>query len=280
MSLNKKNLNPLDLMTQALSEDAPHGDLTCDSLNLPSEKTIGLFIAKEDLVLSGMDFIVCLKDLNLDIDVEVFFKDGSKIKKGQNIARLYGPWTHLLFVERVTLNFIGKLSGIATLTQKFVREVEHTSCKILDTRKTTPLFRHLEKKAVLDGGGLNHRMNLSDEIILKENHISRCTKDLKTVLFDLRQKGPKTKITVECQTLDEVQTVSLCPIDQIMLDNMDNETIKTATTLIPKHIKIEASGNMTLNRVKSVAETGIDYISVGALTHSAPVADISFLLSN
>ncbi len=271
-------MKTLELIQLALKEDAPFGDLTCQSLNLPNEKTIGYFVAKEDLVLSGADFILALEDLSLNIDVEIFFKDGAHVKKGQNIAQIFGPWANLVIVERVTLNLIGKLSGIATLTQKFVNEIKHTNCRILDTRKTSPLFRELEKKAVLHGGGQNHRMNLSDEIMLKENHISRCSEDLRDTLINLRKKCPDIKITVECQNLDEVQIVSQCPIDKILLDNMDNESLKIAVSIIPKNIKSEASGNMSLDRVKSVAETGVDYISVGALTHSARVADISFLL--
>lgn len=271
-------MTTLELIQSALKEDAPYGDLTCQSLALPNENTVGYFVAKDDLVLSGVDFLLAIQDLDLNIDVEIFFKDGAKIKKGQNIAQVFGPWANLVIVERVILNFIGKFSGIATLTNKFVNEVKQTECKILDTRKTTPLYRNLEKKAVVHGGGQNHRMNLSDEIMLKENHISRCSGDLKNTLINLRKKCPDKKITVECQNLDEVQTVIQCPIDQILLDNMNNETLKKAVTLIPKNIKSEASGNMSLDRVKSVAETGVNFISIGALTHSAPVADISFLL--
>ncbi len=269
----------LDLIQMALKEDAPLGDLTCQSLALPNENAVGFFVAKEDLVLSGLDFILALKELNLKIEVESFFKDGSIVKKGQNIAQVFGPWSNLLIVERVSLNLLGKLSGIATLTHKFVSEIQHTKCKILDTRKTTPLFRDLEKKAVLHGGGMNHRMNLSDEIMIKENHITRFSDDLKSTLLTLRQKCPETKITVECQTLNEVRIVSQCPVDKILLDNMDNDHLEIAVSIIPKLIKSEASGNMSLSRVKSVAETGVDFISVGAITHSAPVADISFLLN-
>jgi nicotinate-nucleotide pyrophosphorylase (carboxylating) len=281
-------MNTTKLLIAALKEDAPIGDLTCLSLNLPKDKTFGHFIAKQDLVLSGADFITAISNIKselvthnidpIEIDLELFFSDGHKIKKGQKIAQLYGPWNQLVLVERAILNIIGHLSGIATLTQQFVKQVEHTKCKILDTRKTTPLFRSYEKKAVVDGGGTNHRINLSDEIMLKENHICRLTDSLSKTLIQLKKENPKIKITVECQTLKEVLEVSKTPVDQILLDNMDNEMLIEAVKIIPKNIKSEASGNMSLSRVKSVAETGVDYISVGAITHSAPVADISFLI--
>lgn len=275
-------MTPFELIKATLKEDAPHGDITCKNLvqelKIANDKTLGHFIAKQDLVFSGSLFFMALKELNLGLEVELFFKDGSQVKKGQTIAQVFGPWTQLVFVERSLLNLIGRFSGIATLTRKFVDQVKHTPCKILDTRKTTPLFRNYEKAAVIHGGGTNHRMNLSSEIMLKENHLCRITKSLVLSLTELKEKNPQTKITIECQTLDEVKFVSQTPVDQILLDNMDLETLREAVTIIPKRIKSEASGNMTLERVKSVAEVGVDFISVGAITHSAPVADISFLI--
>lgn len=281
-------MNPTKLLLAALKEDAPTGDLTCLSLNLSKDKTLGHFIAKQDLVFSGADFLKAISNIKselvdyksdpLSIEVELFFADGAKVKKGQKMAQLFGPWDQLVYVERSVLNIIGHLSGIATLTHQFAKQVEHTKCKILDTRKTTPFFRTFEKKAVVDGGGANHRMNLSDEIMLKENHICRIQGSLSKTLIQLKERNPKVKITVECQTLKEVLEVSKAPIDQILLDNMDNSMLTEAVKIIPKNIKSEASGNMSLNRVKSVAETGVDFISVGAITHSAPVADISFLI--
>lgn len=275
-------MTPLDFMKKALQEDAPQGDSTCrgliENLKIPVHKTLGHFIAKQDLVLSGIEFLKTLPQLNLDIDLELFFKDGDYIKKGQKIAQVYGPWTHLLYIERSTLNFMGHFSGIATLTNQYVQQVSHTSCKILDTRKTLPLYRLYEKKAVVHGGGQNHRMNLSDEIMLKENHITRLKTNLHDAVSKLKIQNPKIKITVECQTLDEVRDIVQASVDQILLDNMDNASLSEAVKSIPKPIKSEASGNMSLERVKSVAETGVDFISVGAITHSAPVADISFLI--
>lgn len=277
-------MSPLKLLQDSLMEDAPSGDLTCNvlinNLQITEDKTLGHFIAKQDLVLSGMDFFKAIEHLNLGIEVEVFFNNGSFIKKGQKICQLYGPWNQLVLVERSILNIVGHLSGIATLTYLFVQKTKHTSCKILDTRKTLPLLREFEKRAVVHGGGHNHRMNLSDEIMLKENHISRLMLSLKDSLILLKEKFPKHKITVECQNMDQVIEASQTPVDQILLDNMDNESLAAAVKLIPSNIKSEASGNMSLDRVQSVAETGVDFISVGALTHSAPVADISFLIDN
>ncbi len=277
-------MTPIEIIKATLKEDAPSGDLTCKNLlhelKIDNDKTIGHFIAKQDLIFSGTAFLLAIKDLALNLEVELFFKDGDKIKPGQHIAQIFGPWTHLVYVERTVLNLIGRLSGVATLTRKFVEQVQHTSCQILDTRKTTPLFRSFEKQAVVHGGGKNHRMNLSSEIMLKENHLCRINESLIVSLTKLKEKNPQIKITVECQTLDEVRQVSATPVDQIMLDNMDIPLIIQALDLIPKSIKSEASGNMSLDRVKAVAETGVNFISVGAITHSAPVADISFIIDN
>ncbi len=275
-------MTPVEIVIAALQEDAPAGDLTTNSLivdlGVGQEKTIGYFIAKQNLILSGIQFLKIVAELNLDIDVETFYDDGTFVKTGQKIAQFYGPWNKLVLVERTVLNILGRLSGIATLTNSYVKSVKHTKCRILDTRKTTPLYRMYEKKAVIHGGGINHRLDLSTEIMLKENHICRIKGSLALGLTQLREKHPRTKITVECQNLDQVKYVSNAPIDQILLDNMNIENTKEALKLISNNIKTEASGNMNLQRVGSVAETGVDFISVGALTHSVNCSDVSFLL--
>lgn len=268
----------LEILKMALKEDAPQGDITTQSIKIGHKRALGYFIAKENLVLSGVEFLQSVSELNLDIEIELFFNDGHQVLKGQKIAQLYGDWGNLVLVERTLLNLVGRFSGIATLTRSFVEEVRHTNCKILDTRKTMPLFRNLDKKAVVHGGGSNHRLNLSDQMMFKENHISQFEGNLLTTLIHARKFYPKVKITVECQDLEQLKELINCPIDQILLDNMNNDELRQALELIPKNIKSEASGNMTLDRVRSVAETGVDFISVGALTHSAKVADISFLL--
>lgn len=275
-------MTPFELIKAALKEDAPLGDVTCKAmlqeLKIPNDFTMGRFIAKQDLVFSGAVFIKTLEELSLNLDTDIFFLDGDTVKKGQTLGQVYGPWMHLVLVERTALNLIGRFSGVATYTRQFVDQVKHTKTKILDTRKTTPLFRSYEKQAVIHGGGVNHRMSLSSEMMLKENHLCRIKKSLVLSLTEIKEKNPEIKITVECQTLAEVEQVIQSPVDQVLLDNMDLEQLKAAISMIPSSIKSEASGNMTLERVKDVAELGVDFISVGSITHSAPVADISFLI--
>lgn len=277
-----------ELLIKALAEDAPSGDLTCLSLSqLKSnirEKALAYIVAKEDLVFSGAQFLNAVKDLHkhsqvsAPIEVDVFFADGQVLHKGQKLVSFYGSSMDLLLVERSLLNIISRLSGIATLTQKFVQQVEHTSTKILDTRKTTPLYRHFEKQAVKDGGGQNHRMNLSTAIMLKENHLQATPLPPAEIIASLRQNHPSAKIIIEVKNFAELQGIIDSPVDQVLLDNMSLEEIKECLSIIPSHIKSEASGNMTLQRVKQVAETGVDYISVGQITHSVASADMSFLL--
>ncbi len=263
-----------DLVKQALDEDLPGGDLTTDNLNLGERLGRARLVAKEDLVISGQEAFQ-MSFLHLDPEVKLHwpFKDGDFVLKSQTVAVLTGHLEALLKGERVALNFIGHLSGIASLTRCFVEQVKHTSCQILDTRKTTPLWRSLEKQAVRHGRGHNHRLNLSEAVLVKDNHIAACG-DLKTAVQKIRQSfaGP---IEVECAELSQVEEAVALNVDRILLDNMDNSTLEQALALIPKRIQTEASGNMSLDRVRSVAELGVDFISVGALTHSAPCADLS-----
>ncbi|MEO0337491.1 MAG: carboxylating nicotinate-nucleotide diphosphorylase, partial [Pseudomonadota bacterium] len=202
-------------------------------------------------------------------------KDSDIVLQGQTAATIRASNLNMLKAERVALNFLGHLSGIATLTRFFVKATEGTNCKILDTRKTTPLFRSLEKKAVRDGGGHNHRLSLSDQIMLKENHIELAGGLEKAV--DLVKNQRPGFVEVECKDLDEVKRCVALEVDRIMLDNMDDQTIQKAIELIPNHIESEASGNMSIERVEQVAKLGVNFISVGALTHSAPIADFSLL---
>lgn len=264
----------IERLKLALNEDLPSGDITTDQLGLTEHKGLAYLVAKEDLILSATDSFhkVCkLVDENLDLNWS--FTSSHFVLKDQIIATIEGNMLSLLKAERTALNLLGKMSGIATLTKCFVKEVEHTKCKILDTRKTTPLWRDLEKQAVKDGGGQNHRKNLSDQIMLKENHL-RISGGIEAAVNKLRQ-NTEGFIEVEVTNLEEVKTAAALPIQRIMLDNMNNDQMAEALTFIPKNIEVEASGNMSLKRVKSVAEVGVDFISVGALTHSAPCADIS-----
>lgn len=265
-----------EMIQVAYAEDMPHGDLTTESLALTDRPGDARLVAKEDLVMSGMEvFEQCLKHVVPKAQLQWQFKDGDFILANQNVCWIKADLVQLLKAERVALNFLGHLSGIATLTRCFVQEVQDTSCKILDTRKTTPLMRALEKQAVRNGGGTNHRMDLSSAILIKENHI-RAVGDLQQAIKEVRRKS-LAAIEVECATLQEVEWAVSCKVNRILLDNMTDDQIRVARAKIPATIEIEASGNMKLERVGPVARLGVDFISVGALTHSAPCADFSML---
>jgi nicotinate-nucleotide pyrophosphorylase (carboxylating) len=232
--------------------------------------------AKEDMILSGTaPFEQTLNILEPNAKIKWYFDEGQEVLNKQIICSIEGDLLQILKAERVALNFLGHLSGIATYTKKFVRKIEGTRTRILDTRKTTPGLRDLEKRAVVHGGGLNHRMNLSTAILIKDNHIA--------VMGGIKQAVERARahsdlpIEVEAGTLEDVKQAVAVGASRILLDNMDNETLMAALKLIPENIETEASGNMSLDRVRSVAEIGVNFISVGAVTHSAPVADVSLL---
>jgi nicotinate-nucleotide pyrophosphorylase (carboxylating) len=270
------NFDPDQLVRAALAEDMPRGDITTDGLLLGNKMGRAKLVAKEDLVLSGQDlFSRTFQTVDSAQEIHWHFKDGDLIYSGQTICTVRGPLASLLKSERVALNFLGRLSGIATLTHCFASEVKHTKTKILDTRKTTPTLRALEKKAVLHGGGENHRFSLSDAVLIKENHI-RASGGISAAIALLRKKH-KGPIEVEVCNLAEVREAVESKADRILLDNMSNADLAEALKEIPSEIKTEASGNMSLERVRQVADLGVDYISVGAITHSAPSADISLL---
>lgn len=267
-----------DFWKSLFKEDAPEGDITADSFKIPKYQKSAKIYAKEDISLSGADLILSSIPKNLEVNVTVFFKDGQRLVKGQCLALFEGPWKSLLLIERPILNWLGHFSGIASLSWKFSNEVKNTNCKILDTRKTTPLYRSFEKKAVKDGGAFNHRFSLSDAMMLKENHLSLVDFNFKKAVDFCLEKNPSKHLTVETQNISDVEMVLKTPAHRIMLDNFSNDEIKRAVKLINGEKEVEASGNMTLDRVKSVAECGVDFISVGALTHSAPQADLTMLM--
>lgn len=263
-----------EMIKLALQEDMPAGDVTTDSLGLGSREGRARLMAKEDLVLSGKEaFAATLKLVDPSIQCNWQYQDGDFIWAKQTVATLSGPLQSLLKAERTALNFLGRLSGVATLTKCFVQKVEHTGCRILDTRKTTPLFRDLEKMAVRHGGGYNHRLNLSEGVLIKDNHI-RAIGGVQLAIRKLRAKT-SLPIEVECENLEQIELAVGEKVSWILLDNFSDEDLKLALTKIPSSIKTEASGNMSLERVKQVAEMGVNAISVGALTHSAPTADFS-----
>lgn len=266
----------LELIRAAIKEDMPHGDVTTESLALKPRPGRARLKAKEDIVLSGaMAFEQTMQALEPTCRIKWHFEEGDELLKNQIICTIEGDLVQILKAERVALNFLGHLSGIATHTRRFVKKVEGTKTKILDTRKTTPAFRELEKRAVVHGGGVNHRMNLSTAILLKDNHIT-VMGGIKNAIQRVREHS-NLSVEVEARTLEEVKEAVSMNVQRVLLDNMDNETLKKALELVPEGIETEASGNMNLDRVRSVAEIGVDYISVGALTHSAPCADVSLI---
>lgn len=269
-------MNLTELIRAAIKEDMPQGDVTTESLALRPRPGRARLKAKEDIYLSGaIAFEQSMQSIEPNCRIKWHFEEGDKILNGQIICTLEGDLVQILKAERVALNFLGHLSGIATFTARFVHQVQGTNTKILDTRKTTPAFRDLEKRAVIHGGGVNHRMNLSSAILLKDNHIS-IMGGLKAAVERTRAHS-ELPVEVEASTLEQVKEAVSLNVRRILLDNMNNDLLKQALALIPDEIETEASGNMTLERVGSVAALGVDYISVGALTHSAPCADVSLI---
>lgn len=266
----------IDLIKEAFAEDMPTGDLTTDSLGIQNKIGKAKLIAKEDLILSGSEiFKACVQHMDPQAELKWQFEDGTLVLDKQTVCLIKGDLLKLLKAERVALNFLGHLSGIATLTRCFVQETSGTSCKILDTRKTTPLLRKFEKQAVKDGGGTNHRMSLSDAVLIKDNHI-RAAGGILPAITSVRNKAAGN-IEVECRTLEEVKVAVSERVQRILLDNMTTAQMKEAREYIPRLIEVEASGNMSLERIREVATIGVDFISVGALTHSAPNADLSLM---
>ncbi len=265
-----------DLIQAAIQEDMPAGDLTTQSLALKTHVGRAKLIAKQDLILSGIPaFEKSILALDPSAKLKWHFQEGDPVLSKQILCSLQGDLIQILKAERIALNFLLHLTGIATLTSQFVKQVEGTQTKILDTRKTLPGYRELEKKAVFHGGGQNHRMNLSAAIMLKDNHIS--VMGGITAAVQQTRKHTEAPIEVEVGNLDEVKEAVELKVRRILLDNMNNDQIQSSLRLIPSTIETEASGNMSLDRVRSVAQLGVNFISVGALTHSAPAADISLM---
>lgn len=260
----------------ALREDAPDGDITSESVIPRDARSEAFFLAKEDGVLAGLD-VAARVFARIDPDVIFIerFKDGSAFHQGDKLARVKGPTTVLLKGERTALNFLQHLCGVATVTRRFVEAVAGTRTEILDTRKTTPGLRLLEKYAVRTGGGTNHRLSLSDMVLIKDNHLRYVGGVAEAVRRARANVRPGVRVEVEAASLLQVREALAAGADMIMLDNMPLETMSQAVALAGGRVPLEASGNMTLDRVRAVAETGVDFISVGALTHSAKAVDIS-----
>ncbi len=271
----------LDLIRQALAEDGAEADVTTLSTVPIEERTQANIITRQEGVIAGLAVAVAtFRELDQRVSVETLIEDGAVVQPCQVLAHINGPARSVLSAERVALNFLGHLSGIATLTAQCVQALEGTEARILDTRKTTPGLRSLEKEAVRLGGGQNHRFNLSDGVLIKDNHIKAAGSISQAISLARRQASHLLKIEVECETLTEVQEALEAGADVILLDNMPVETMRSSVEFIrsasPK-VLIEASGSIGTNPVKlaAVAATGVDFISLGAITHSAPQFDVS-----
>lgn len=263
------------LIDLALKEDLPQGDITTDSLQQADRLGQAKLVAKQDLVLSGTKaFDEVYKTIDPETKILWKNKNGQKVKKGTTLCVIQGKLCSLLIAERVALNFLGHLSGIATLTHQFVRLSKKS--KITDTRKTLPGLRFLEKAAVVDGGGVNHRMSLSDQILIKENHI-RTAGGITPAITQCRARFPNQKLEVEVTNLKELKEALNLKPHRIMLDNMSLSEMKQAVKIVKNKCELEASGNVNLKNVKKISETGVGFISVGKITHSAPTADLSIL---
>lgn len=265
-----------DLIKNAITEDINYIDVATDYLLYEGAVSEAYFVAKADGVLCGAEIAMRVFELLDDqFSYTLYKKDGDVVKNGDLIAEFKGRTVKLLKGERTALNLIQHMSGIATLTNECVKQTEGTRATIADTRKTLPGLRSLQKYAVTCGGGRNHRYNLSDCAMLKDNHID-AKGGITAAVMALREKiGHTVKIEVETRTLAEVEEAVSVGADIIMLDNMDNETMKQAVEIVDGNALLEASGNLTKERIKSVAELGVDILSIGALTHSVTAFDIS-----
>lgn len=264
-----------DIIKTALLEDVNYIDVAADNLLPDNQISTAKFLAKADGVLCGIDVALRVFELLGHFKMEKYKNDGDALKKGDIIAEISGPTKLLLKGERTSLNLIQHMSGIATMTNEAAELIKGTNATVADTRKTLPGLRALQKYAVTCGGGKNHRFNLSDAAMLKDNHIDACGSITKAV-STLREKiGHTVKIEVETRNLDEVKEALNTGCEIIMLDNMDCATMKKAVEMTNGKALLEASGNITADTIRAVAETGVDIISIGAITHSVKAFDIS-----
>ncbi|MBF0553845.1 MAG: carboxylating nicotinate-nucleotide diphosphorylase [Nitrospirae bacterium] len=268
----------IDSIRNALIEDIGHGDITTTLTIDSSSRCEAVLTAKEDMAVAGHPFFEAVFYIvDPGVEVKALTDDGQLISKGCRIASLRGGTRSILTAERVALNIMQRLCGIATLTRQFVEAISGLPVKIVDTRKTTPNMRHMEKYAVRAGGGHNHRFGLYDGILIKDNHIAACG-GIKNAIEKVNNAPLLTKIEVEVKDLEELKEALATNVDVIMLDNMDTATMRQAVAIAHETrsgVRLEASGNVTLQNVREIAETGVDIISTGYITHSAKAADIS-----
>lgn len=265
-----------EYILHALKEDITYEDVSANAVMPEDRQGRAELICKQDGIICGLDvFERTFKLLDENSRFECSCKDGEFVKKGTLIGVVYGEIKALLSAERTALNYLQRMSGIATITKEYADELKGTKTVLLDTRKTTPNMRPFEKYAVKVGGGTNHRYNLSDGVLLKDNHIGAAGSVAKAIEMAKAYAPFVRKIEIETETLEQVKEALDAGADIIMLDNMDNETMKKAVEMISGRAQTECSGNVTKERLKEIAELGVDFVSSGALTHSAPVIDFS-----
>lgn len=263
------------IIENALREDLPMGDVTTDAL-FKEQVSKAILIAKDTGIVSGLDvFAAVMRHVDDKLEIVFNIHDGSAIRKGDRLGHIHGKTASILKAERTALNLLQRMSGIATMTRQFVDATSDTDCKVYDTRKTAPNLRILDKRAVRDGGGVNHRFSLSDMVLIKDNHISAAGSITAAVTATRNHVGGSKEIEVEVETVKQFEEALRTDADRIMLDNMGLDTMRRCVSLNRGVKFLEASGNMTLERVPAVANTGVDAISVGALTHSVTAFDIS-----
>lgn len=263
------------IIKDAILEDSPNEDITTNSIIREGSLSTVELLCKEEGIVAGLEVFERVFNIIGNVEVKFYKNDGDRIYPKEQIAFLQGSTRNLLLGERIALNLLQRMSGIATLTNKFVKEIEHTNAKLLDTRKTTPNLRILEKYSVRVGGGYNHRFNLSDGIMLKDNHISAAGGIKNAVKLARQNSSFVRKIEVEVENIDMVKDALEANVDIIMLDNMDIELARQAVEIIGNRALTEFSGNVDIKNIKKIAEIGVNYISVGALTHSTKVLDLS-----
>ena len=270
-----------ELIRMALEEDIGTGDVTSQYFALDDRLARAFVTVRKEGVISGMELAAAVfLEVDPSLVVQVLVEDGSNVPSGTTLMQVEGKARSILTAERTALNFLQRLSGVATLTSRYVSLVKHTNAKILDTRKTTPGYRALEKKAVLDGGGMNHRMGLYDRAMVKDNHLvtERGIGALQEAIRKLNEEKPQVEVELEVDKLEQVEVfLKLEGVDYILLDNMNLAELREAVAMrdVRHRVKFEASGGVNLETVAEIAETGVDFISVGALTHSAPALDIA-----
>jgi nicotinate-nucleotide pyrophosphorylase (carboxylating) len=269
------------IIKSAIAEDIGKGDITTDAIIKDKKSGAATIIAKQNGILAGINVTKqVFLEIDPDLGISLLFKDGDILSYGNQVMKIEGKIASILKGERVALNFLSHMSGIASLTNQYVKKIKGTGAKITDTRKTTPLLRILEKESVKIGGGINHRMGLYDMVLIKENHIrvsGNVENAIKYIHRYLNENNIQARIEVETTSIEEIKVALKYKIDRIMLDNMTINQIKQAVRIINHKVEVEVSGGINLNNVHEIAQCGVDIISIGAITHSAPAFDFTLL---